>query len=333
MEDLLAIKNLDERLALFDSLPESKRLFLLYPQMRTTGLPARDPYPENWHIMVTRANDVVKKKIQAKFPKQQQQAPAPPTYATNNDTVVHTDSGDSDDDSEDDGLYEKHVVRAMTHGNNNSTTTTTNNISQLVSSAERNQLLFLEHLPRCLPIITYGFHVDKHSRATKDDFCFCPCDRNTFGEGTVAGRWRALCRLDNILSEHICNTKKLIQIKPKPFLDHLKSKAPSCVFHEILYAFLDELFSQFNGLDDNNKHAKHNRHISFLDVNGPAFIAALVEIQKKEKFLERLAAEKMRRLEAEKHQLHQVRHRDSYNKNVVFDLLTTTCVSFSLSIY
>jgi hypothetical protein len=308
-------KPIDERLAFFDAMPEDQKLLLLYPQKITTGLPPRDPYPKNWEVMLTRASNVAKTKIQASFRKQQPPAstttgtPQAPTRSR--DLEFDTDSGRSD--NEDDDLYEGQVVRTMTQGSS-----TTNNISQ-ISTAERNQLLFLEHLPRCLPIITYGFHVDKHNRDTKDSFCFCPCDRNT-PQGTVAGRWRLICGMENIMSENICSSpkKKVIQMKPQAFLNHLESKVNSCGFHRILYDFLDELFSEFNGLDDDNKHAKHNKHISFLDVNGDDWNLAMREIRKKDERLESLVAEKIRTLEEDVCKLRRV---SSQGRNCIWSMI------------
>lgn len=324
--DNLMKMDLHARLASFDALTESDRLFLLFPQMKLVD---RDPYPDNWENMITQASAKVKTKIQGYFSKTQ--ASAPTTSATVNE---YSDSDEDDSDVED-GLYEKHVVHSMTHGNGSSSTTNNN---QLISEAERNQLLFLENLPRCLPIITYGFHVVRLHRGTNDDSCFCPCDKAT-QQGTVAGRWRRLCGMDCILSQSICNSKKQIQIKPKPFLDHLRSKF-SCVFHRILYEFLDELYSEFNGLE--NRHDKYNKHISFFDVNGTDWKAVEVIIQKKETIIARLAAEKMRldeekmrldeermrELEEDKHQLHQVSLGDGQCVHGRKDLLlTNACVS------
>jgi hypothetical protein len=245
--DFIAIKDLKERLETFDLLPESKKLFLLYPT-KARWLPERDPYPENWEVMLTRAKDVAKKTVQDGFRKKQ--APVPAAAA-----AVNPDSDDSED--EDEGLHEKNVLDSIQ--------------GSPTKRDETNQLLFLDNLKRCLPIVTYGFHVDKHNRATNDACCFCPCDRDP-----VAGRWRKLCGMDDILCDSICIELKQTQMSPKPFLDHLKSKAQSCVFHGILHSFLGELFSEFNGLDDNNKRAKHNERISLLCL-------ALVDEQKSPK--------------------------------------------------
>jgi hypothetical protein len=166
-----------------------------------------------------------------------------------------------------------------------------NNTPSNISSAERDQLLFLENLPRCLPIITYGFHVNRYNRETNEDFCFCPCDRDTT-QGTVARRWRALCSMDTILSNKICNRNKLIQKKPKEFLDHVRTVKAGCAFHLILYDFLNELYRDFYG--------PNKQHIGFFQLNDPYYKAALRDIRKKETIQDMLAAEKMRKLEEEK---------------------------------
>jgi hypothetical protein len=298
LEDLMKM-DLVERLAAFDALTESERLILLYPPMRITGLPDRDPLPDNWEGMIAQASAKVKTKIQSYFPKTQASASA--TSAA----LSECSDSDEEDSDEEGGFYGKDVVHAMTQGNRSSSTTNNN---QLVSEAEKNQLRFLENLPRCLPIMTYGFHVPRLKRGTKDDFCFCPCDRST-PQGTVAGRWRKLCGMDGILSQSIDKSKKLIQMEPKPFLDHLRSKA-SCVYHRTVFDFLDELYSEFNGLQE--RHAKHNKHISFFDVHSKDWKEIERCIQKKEENIAKLAAEKMmwderrlRELEEDKHQLVQ----------------------------
>jgi hypothetical protein len=277
--DLMA-KDLDERLEIFDALPEKKKVFLLYPG-RIQGLPARDPYPENWETMVLRATEVAKRKIESSFPKSQM--PPRPAETVNE----HSDDSDedSDENSHEDFSHERHVVHAQTHGGSSSNNTTSN-----VSSAERNQLLFLENLQRCLPIITYGFHVGRHDREHNDDFCFCPCDRDT-SQGTVAGQWRTLCNMNDILSENICNKNKLIQKKPKEFLDHVRTVKASCVFHRILYDFLDDLFRDFYG--------QNKKHIGFFGMNDPCYKAAIRDIKRKEEMQDKFAAEQM-------HQLQQV---------------------------
>jgi hypothetical protein len=126
-EVLIAIGDLNNRLTIFDALPEKERLCILYPAMETTGLPNKDPYPENWGGMLNRATEVVKKKIQDRFPKKQKPAHA-------NNAVVNTDSE----------LYES--MRVEYH-NGISTT----NSSQ-ISNEEMGQLSFLKNLPRCLPM-------------------------------------------------------------------------------------------------------------------------------------------------------------------------------------
>lgn len=255
-DDLLA-QPLAERLKRFDSLPEPTKLSVLYPQVDTTGLPEREPYPENWEKMVTGAMDVVRRQIEAEFANRQAPPPA---------TTINTDSDESEDD---DGLYEPDVVAAMTHGSS------TSNTQQ--SSDERNQLLFLENLPRCLPIITYGFHlVDQQD----DGYCFCPCGREP-QKGSVVWRWLELCGIPSILSGSACSQKKTktIQMSPRPFLQHLESKAHGCKFHWIFYEFLKELFRNFNGL----AWPLQNVHIAFLNQGSDEWRKTLHAIKEKRK--------------------------------------------------
>ena len=249
-DDLLA-QPLAERLKGFDLLPEPTKLSVLYPE--TTGWPEREPYPENWEEMVAGAMDVVRRRIQAEF------ANAPAT------TINTTDFDESED--EDDGLYEPDVVAAMTHGSS------TSNTQQ--SSDEKNQLLFLEHLPRCLPIITYGFHlVDQED----DGYCVCPCGRDP-QQGSVVWRWLELCGIPSILSGSACNKKKKIQMSPRPLLQHVDSKAHGCKFHWIFYEFLKELFKNFNGLD----WPLQNVHIAFLNQGSEEYRATLHAIKGKKR--------------------------------------------------
>jgi hypothetical protein len=284
--DLMAIKDLHQRLETFDVLPEWKKVVLLYPY-RSEGLPARDPYPENWDSMLASAYDTVKTKIESSFSKNQ--ASVRPSQ-----TTVNEYSDDDSSEEEEDSLYEKHVVRATTHASSTSSNKNNNNTTSNVSSAERDQLKFLENLPRCLPIITYGFHVDRHNRETNEAFCFCPCDRNT-SPGTVAGRWRTLCDMDNILTNNICNKKKLIQKKPTEFLDHVRTVKAGCAFHRILYDYLEELYSNF--------YAPHKKHIGFFRPNDADYKAAKRDIKRKEVNQDVLAAKKMRKVEAELRQV------------------------------
>jgi hypothetical protein len=279
-KELMAIKDLKKRLETFDAFPEMKKVSLLYQQL--IPLPTRDPYPENWERELARAKDVAKRKIQSSFPKIQATTTTRPAETVDTDT-------DSDEDSQENfSLYDDDVAHAMTHGSNS------NNTAPTISNAETEQLLFLENLSRCVPIITYGFHVDRHNRGMNDAFCFCPCDRDT-SVGTVAGRWRSLCGMESILP--VCNKNKLIQKPPNEFLAHVRA-IKGCPFHGILYDFLDELYSNFYG--------PNNKHVGFFQFKSPGYNAAMKNIKRKETNQDRLAAEQMRKREEENQQLHQV---------------------------
>jgi hypothetical protein len=304
--ELMDIKDLNLRLETFDAFPEIKKVNLLYmdPLLRIQGLPARDPYPENWESEIARAKDVTRRKIESSFPKNQTTT-TPPAEET-----VNTDS---DESLEEYSLYEKDVAHAMTHGSNS------NNVSSTLSMAETEQLLFLENVSRCVPIMTYGFHVDKNNRETNDEFCFCPCSNTS--QGTVTGRWRSLCRMDDTILP-ICNKNKQIKKKPFEFIAHVRG-IKGCVFHQILYDFLDELYSNFYG--------PNKKHIGFFQINDPDYRAAIKYIKKKEAIQDKLAFEQMRKQEEENHQLHQVSAAAIFVSSIgVPSTYKNTCVCFSI---
>jgi hypothetical protein len=272
-KELMAIEDLKKRLETFDSFPETKKVSLLYQQQ--IPLPTRDPYPENWERELVRAKDVARRKIQSSFPKNQ--ARTPPVETADSDT-------DSDEDSQENfSLYDDDVAHAMTHGSNS------NNTAPTISMAETKQLLFLENVSRCVPIMTYGFHV---SRGTNEEFCFCPCSNNSMD--TVAGRWRSLCRMDeNILP----SCSKNLQKSPNEFIAHVRG-VKGCAFHRILYDFLDELYRNFYGPD--------KKHIGFFQINDTNYRAAIKCIKKKEANQDKLVAEQMIQLKAQIQQLQKV---------------------------
>jgi hypothetical protein len=231
------IKDSKERLQAFDACPEIKRISLLHAGISsppTQVLPPRDPYPDDWEWEIIRAMEVTKGTIQRKFLKIQ--AATRPAAET-----VNTDS-DSDDDS---------LIGVMKNASNS------NNAASAISNDMAFQLSFLENLPRCLPIMTYGFHVNKDHRDCNEAFCFCPC--STTSLNTVAGRWRNLCCMDadNV---PICNRKNKLDVlrAPNAFLDHLKG-ITGCPFHLIMHDFLTELYRHFYGQD--------KRHIGFSKTN------------------------------------------------------------------
>jgi hypothetical protein len=244
-QELMAIKDLKKRLETFDAFPEMKKVSLLYQQL--IPLPTRDPYPENWERELARAKDAAKRKIESSF------------------TKIQATTRPAENSQEEYSLYDDNVAHAMTHGSTNS-----NNAVSTISNAETEQLLFLENLSRCVPIITYGFHVDRHSQGTNDAFCFCPCDRDT-SQGTVAGRWRSLCGMESILP--VCNKNKLIQKPPYEFLAHVRA-IKGCPFHQILYDFLDQLYSNFYG--------PTNKHIAFFHHNTADYRKSLSYIKTSE---------------------------------------------------
>jgi hypothetical protein len=100
--DLMAIKDLHQRLKTLMYCRNGKRWYL-YPY-RSEGLPARDPYPENWDSMLASFTTRSRGKSKASF---QNQASVRPSQTTVNEypTMTHPRRRRG-------LLYEKHVVRA-----------------------------------------------------------------------------------------------------------------------------------------------------------------------------------------------------------------------------
>jgi hypothetical protein len=214
-------QSLAERSKIVQALPEEAKLLLLYPEMETTGLPERDRFPNDWNRLVSRAKEATKMKIEGRFVKEET---------------------DSDDDSGSDSdflIYGKDVV------------------SRTDEKDKKEQHLFVDMCHTCLPIITYGFHVSiKHG--VDDKFCFCPCDRDT-SNGTVAGRVRSICGMENIVDKG-CNKKgAVLQVNSGAFVHHVRDKMGSCKFHRILYDFLEELYCSFDGPGRNLFPTKQRR--------------------------------------------------------------------------
>jgi hypothetical protein len=215
-DQLMKVHSLHQRLEKFDALPECDRVDLLYPLL-FHKLPDRDPYPEDWENRVMGAKNAVRKTIELEF------------------TLNDREDSDEDSESEEErGIYDQQVMQAQTGCSSR---------SGKLADAKNNRLQFLENLGRCLPIITWGFHVDRFGRETEDEYCFCPCAPDNQQGGTVGSRWRKLCKLNSIPSQSICN-KKGKQLRPKAFIDHLRSKL-GCPFHKIVFDFLEELYQNF----------------------------------------------------------------------------------------
>jgi hypothetical protein len=121
-------KPLGQRLSTFEQLAEHQKILMLYPQMKTTGLPARDKLPDNWENLVKRAHEVVKEKIEKRF----------------------EDSGSNSDEESDShsecgecgNIYSNEVIQQMTGRSANE------------NKEEKNQQMFLDMAKHCLPIIT-----------------------------------------------------------------------------------------------------------------------------------------------------------------------------------
>ena len=214
-DQLMKVHSLHQRLEKFDALPEGNRVALLYPLL-FQNFPDRDPYPEDWENRVMGAKNAVRQTIELEF--------------------TPNDREDSDEDSESEeerGIYDLQVMQAQTGCSSK---------SGKLAEAKNNRLQFLENLGRCLPIITWGFHVDRFGRETEDEYCFCPCAPDNQQGGTVGSRWRKLCKINSIPLQSICKKGKLL--RPKAFIDHLRSKL-SCPFHKIVFDFLEELYQNF----------------------------------------------------------------------------------------
>ena len=140
LEELLTLP-LKKRLEVFDVLPEEARISILYPQKATWGLPARSPLPPGWEELVRKAHVTVTRKIEERN-----------VIHDRSSSIEDDNSDDDDSDVEGEGLFEDQVVRQMTGG----TATKT--------AAEVNQHMFLAMIERTLPIMGYGFHVDKANK-------------------------------------------------------------------------------------------------------------------------------------------------------------------------
>jgi hypothetical protein len=172
----MAIKDLHQRLETLMYCRNGKKVVLLYPY-RSEGLPARIRIPENWDSMLASAYDTVKRKIESSFPKNQASVRPSQTTVTSIPTMTHPRRRG--------GLYDKtrcsgHDPCKLTSSNKNNNNTTSN-----VSSAERDQLKFLENPAKMPAIITYGFHVDSTTARPRSLCFFCP--RSQYFPGTVAG--------------------------------------------------------------------------------------------------------------------------------------------------
>ena len=205
--DGLLQKDVSTRVNEFVQLGIELNMKLLYPASETTRFP-NVSFPDNWEELVEAASEVITAKIEKRF--------------------AEPENGDGDDSSvESDNLYETAVEEQMTGGR---------------EGEKLNMLHFLKMVRTCVPILAYGFHVE----GANQEFCFCPCERSTEA-GTVAGRCRHLCGMNQVLSEQICNRKGEIQSGPGAYIDHIKEKKKSCEFHNIMYEFLAELYSSFEG--------------------------------------------------------------------------------------
>ncbi len=96
---------------------------VLYPN-NITLLPLKRPNPPNWKATVASAVHRVRNTIQAQFRK-----------------TVPKEETDSDDSDQSDPILHQEQKSPM-------------------SNDERTCLLVLQYLPRCLPMMTYGFNVD-----------------------------------------------------------------------------------------------------------------------------------------------------------------------------
>ena len=219
------IEDITMRLETFDALPEWNRIKVLRP---SDGLlPNKDPYPPSWDVDLARATLAASEQITKNFEKA---SPAASNPEFSDDASQGSGGG---------GMFGSDKI------------TRTGQKPTDMSDEEIWQREFLKYLPRGLPMLTYGFHVDKHSRDTTNPIhCYCPCDRTTQA-GTVAGNWRVICNLNNTLLEaekYCCNkNKKLINKSARGFIQHVFDKQEHCPLHRILYTYLKELYRNYYG--------------------------------------------------------------------------------------
>ena len=118
------------------------------------------------------AKKTVRKEIELRFANKN----AP--HSTND-----TEDSEEEENSDEDGIYDIDATRAQIQPKSS---------SKIIFEYKRNQLLFVEYSDRCLPFITWGFHIDRNNRIRNDKYCFCLCGCGSGQGGSLEAVTQAL---------------------------------------------------------------------------------------------------------------------------------------------